>query len=134
MNSQTQQEVAYSIRDIRNILNPNEIGSQNWLHFNYNKYNYNGRDPFSYLNRRKNMLKLYAIQDSVSKTTNTPLHFQTDRDAIDGFRELVNDDKTVLNKHPDDFSLWMVGEYDEREMRFIGGDPSKIVNASDLLN
>lgn len=80
------------------------------------------------------MLTMYAINDAVSKTTGNPIVFPTDRDAIDSFRQLVNDETTVINKHPDDFSLWKLGEYNEREMQFIENKPSKIVLASDLLN
>lgn len=80
------------------------------------------------------MIKLYAIHDKQSNTTQHPFPMATNRDAIDGLRQLANDDKTLIGKHPDDFILYYLGEYDERQMQFnIEDDPELIIGANELL-
>lgn len=110
------------------------MSTLNRLYFKYNKYIYNGRNPFHYLKKGENMLKMYAIKDNVSRTTGNPIVFPTDRDALDSFSQLANDEQTVINKHPKDFELWSLGEYDEREMLFHLADPKKISVASAHIN
>lgn len=39
---------------------------------------------------------------------------KTERDAIEGFKIVVNDDKSPYSKHPTDYSLWKIANYDER--------------------
>lgn len=78
------------------------------------------------------MIKLYTVLDKQSKTTNQPFPMQTNRDAIEGLRQVVQDENTTISKHPDDFDLYYLGEYDEREMQFIISSPEKVISASEL--
>lgn len=78
------------------------------------------------------MIKLYSVLDKQSKTTQNPFSFQTHRDAIDGLRQVVNDENTTISKHSDDFDLYFLGEYDPRKMEFNISHPEKIASASDL--
>jgi hypothetical protein len=80
---------------------------------------------------------MYAIKDKVSKVTNVPFSQATDRDAIHGLRTVVNekDENNQISQFPEDFELWHIGEYDEREMQLKPlADPIKLATASDLLN
>lgn len=79
------------------------------------------------------MIKLYAVLDKASKTTAHPFSFQTDRDAVDGFRQVANDKNTSIGKHPDDFALYALGEYDPRTMSFDITEPKLIIGANELL-
>lgn len=79
------------------------------------------------------MIRLYAIKDKESKTTQAPFPVQCNRDAIDGFKALVNDEGTSIGKHPQDFELYHLGEYDPRSMAFsLNDDPKFIIGASEL--
>lgn len=80
------------------------------------------------------MIKLYTILDKASKTTNQPFPMQTDRDAITGLRDVVNDKNTTIHKHPEDFELYRLGEYDPRSMKFsLIDNPELVIAASELL-
>ena len=80
------------------------------------------------------MIKLYTLLDKASSTTNHPMAFQTERDALDGLKNVASDPSTALNKHPEDFELFQLGEYNPRSMKFeIYDDPKSIISVSDLI-
>jgi hypothetical protein len=76
---------------------------------------------------------LYVIEDLKAGCTQHPFHMPTDRDAIQQFRELVNDPKTTLNKFPEDFVLYRVGSWDSRDKKFIDENLKSLISASALL-
>lgn len=81
------------------------------------------------------MIKLYAVKDKASNTTANPFSFSNDRDAVDGLRQVAKDEKTSIGKHPEDFDLYFLGDYDPREMKIIPLDqPKLIIGAAELLN
>lgn len=59
-------------------------------------------------------MKIYSVHDLASKTYVKPFVFQTDRDAIEGFKYVCNDDETPYSKHSQDFNLVCLGSFDER--------------------
>ena len=79
------------------------------------------------------MIKLYAVKDIQAGTTASPFSFQTNRDAIDGLRQVANDESTSIGKHPADFELYLLGEYDPREMMFDLQKPELIIGAAELV-
>lgn len=78
------------------------------------------------------MLKIYSVQDKESNTFIAPFSMQTNRDAIEGFRVVINDEKTNYNKFPQDFALYYLGEFDEREGTYKNMTKEKIAEAIDL--
>ena len=79
------------------------------------------------------MIKLYVVKDKASNTTNDPFHCLTDRDAVEGFKQVVNDEKTTICRHPEDFDLYYLGDYDPRSMDFSLIDtPKFLISASEL--
>mgnify|MGYP000694381641 CR=1 FL=1 len=78
------------------------------------------------------MIKLFAIKDVESNTTQHPFPMATKRDAIDGLRQVVNDPKTTISNHPNDFQLYYLGEYNERAMDIDTWEPEFIISASEL--
>lgn len=80
------------------------------------------------------MIKLYTVVDKASGTSNHPMPFTTERDARDGLAQVVNDPQTSIAKHPDDFDLFHLGDYNPREMSFdLHDKPLLICNAKQLL-
>lgn len=57
--------------------------------------------------------KIYSIRDSKSEIFNLPFFQNTHGEAERSFRETANDPKTLLNKYPEDYDLYYLGEYDE---------------------
>ncbi len=81
------------------------------------------------------MIQLYTLLDKASKTTNHPMAFQSQRDALDGLRQVALDEKTALAKHPEDFELYQLADYNPRTMEMETFDPPiKIASVKEILN
>jgi len=59
-------------------------------------------------------LKIFTIRDSKGEVYNTPFFQKSHGEAERSFRELVNDEKSMVSKYPDDFDLYFVGEYNDQ--------------------
>lgn len=55
---------------------------------------------------------IYSVRDAKSEIFNVPYYGNTHAEAERSFRTAVNDPQTSLNKFPEDFDLWYLGEYD----------------------
>lgn len=58
-------------------------------------------------------MKMFCIYDSKAKFYDKPMFLKTKADALRGWQELANDEKTTIGKFPSDFTLFEMGEYDE---------------------
>lgn len=63
--------------------------------------------------------KVYAIHDSKIEAFMQPFVMHTAGEALRGFAELANDPQTNISKHPTDFTLFELGEYDEKSGALI---------------
>jgi hypothetical protein len=80
------------------------------------------------------MLKMFTIRDQESQTHSpTPLGFPTVRDAKETLRELASDENTTIGKHPQDFQLLYVGDYDPRLGEMIPKAHESVCWANELL-
>lgn len=79
-------------------------------------------------------LKIYSIRDSKAEIFNTPFYQKTHGEAERNFRSLVNDEKSQVNKYPEDYALWYLGEYDDNTGSFTTLDqPQHILNAVQVI-
>lgn len=78
------------------------------------------------------MIKLFAVKDVESNTTQHPFPMATRRDAIDGLRQVVNDPSSIISKHPEDFQLYYLGEYNERSLEIDTWSPEFVISAKEL--
>lgn len=65
------------------------------------------------------MMKYYAVYDSKVGVYEQPFLMRTKGEAIRSWVDVVNDEKTKFNKHPEDFTLMELGEYDDEKGQFI---------------
>lgn len=63
-------------------------------------------------------LNAYVIYDNKAKIYNKPFFFVNDSVALRAAQDLVNDRNTDVHSHPEDFTLWRVGSYDDVTARF----------------
>lgn len=76
-------------------------------------------------------MKLFSVHDQASKTYINPFCMLTERDALEGFRVVVNDKTTNYSKFPADFTLVCLGEFDIRTAEFkIYEKPQILKNAT----
>ncbi len=60
------------------------------------------------------MTKLIAcsIYDSKLKTYHPPMYFKSTGEALRSFMDVVDDNQNMIHRHPEDFALINVGEFD----------------------
>ena len=56
-------------------------------------------------------LKIFSVYDKKQEAYLNPFYRSQVGEAIREFLDAVNDDKTQFNKHPEDYSLQIIGEF-----------------------
>lgn len=74
------------------------------------------------------LLRLYSIYDCKAEQFSPPQVYHNDMLALRAFEGLVNDDKTLINKYPEDFSLHYVGNLGDSDGRYYveASDESRV--------
>lgn len=72
-------------------------------------------------NKEKKMqiLKLYSIRDHKGDFFQVPFAQKTHGEAERTFYGLVNDEKTNLNKYPEDYDLYYIGEFNDHTGKVV---------------
>lgn len=81
------------------------------------------------------IIKLFAVFDSKAALFGQPFSDQQEGSAIRNFSDAVNDGSNpnnLWNKHPEDFSLFQIGEFDNNSGELIPIIPKSLVTASAL--
>lgn len=82
-----------------------------------------------------NNSKVYAVFDAKVKLFGRPFTDMSDDAAIRNFSDAVNENGNPNNlwaKHPEDFSLFKIGDYNEDLGKLIPCNPESLVTASAL--
>lgn len=58
---------------------------------------------------------MYSVYDTKSKTWQNPFYAINDAIAERMIGDAVDDPQTLLSKHPSDFQMYKVGEFDDQE-------------------
>lgn len=59
------------------------------------------------------MPKMFVVYDSKAEAYNSPFFLKSRGEALRGWSDTVNDPQTMFYKHPSDFTLFEMGEFDE---------------------
>lgn len=81
------------------------------------------------------IIKLFAVFDSKAAFFGQPFSDQQEGSAIRNFADAVNDGSNQNNmwhKHPEDFSLFQIGEFDNATGELLPITPKSLVTASAL--
>lgn len=65
------------------------------------------------------MLKVYTVWDSASDAFLQPFYTQSKGQAIRSFTDAANDSGHQFCKHPEDFTLFELGEFNEQDAKFV---------------
>lgn len=65
--------------------------------------------------RRKKVQKLqiFAVYDKKALAYNNPFYYHQKGQALRGFEDAINDTQSPFSKHPEDFSLFHLGEFND---------------------
>lgn len=58
-------------------------------------------------------LKVFSVRDAKAEAFLQPYFCPTKGQAIRGFTDAVNDSQHPMNKHPEDYALFEIGEFDD---------------------
>jgi len=78
--------------------------------------------------------KILCIRDRAIDAFGQPFFSASTGGAIRSFADEINrtDPNNQLNRHPEDFDLYSLGEFDDSTGRFDTSDPSQIAIGKDL--
>lgn len=77
--------------------------------------------------------KVYSLFDVKAAVYGTPFFMQNDSMATRSFADLVNDKQTMVNRHPEDFTLHGVGQFDDDKGLLEGMTPWIVATAASLV-
>lgn len=79
-------------------------------------------------------MKLFALFDDKLGQFNNPFVQPSRGAAQRAFQDEVNkaDDRNFLNKYPEDYSLYQLGDFDEFTGEFVVAKPDLVCRASDV--
>lgn len=83
------------------------------------------------------IIKLFSVFDSKAACFGQPFPDHYEAAAIRNFRDAVNDGSNPNNlwhKHPEDFSLFQVGEFDNLSGEVLSCLPKSLVTASAIAD
>lgn len=63
--------------------------------------------------------KAFSVRDSKTELFHLPFFTNTTADAERSFAATVNNSQTSINQFPEDFDLYMIGEYDQIKGKFL---------------
>lgn len=67
--------------------------------------------------------KVYTVYDQKSEAYLMPFFMQTNASAIRAITDLVNDPQHTFGKHPADYSLFLIGEFEDDQGILSPGQP-----------
>lgn len=75
-------------------------------------------------------LKAYSLYDAKAKAF-LPPHFYTNTGmALRQFSDLCNENTSVVYRHPEDYVLYYVGDYDDEDAKYIQKTPLEVVGTA----
>ena len=76
---------------------------------------------------------IYAVLDTVAVEFQPPFYLKNDAVAVKEFGEACENTETNWNKHPEDYSLYNLGEFDTESGMINSKDKRQIANASQFI-
>lgn len=80
------------------------------------------------------MSKIYAIKDQAIEAFSQPFFVQAQGQAVRMFMDESKNEKSQINRHPADFELWYIGEFDEQTGAITGAaNIERVARAIDFI-
>lgn len=76
---------------------------------------------------------MFSVFDSKAAIFGTPFFMLREQMAIRAITDMVNDPETMIAKHPEDFSLYHLGVFDDENGDIEMCKPRNIATASSLV-
>jgi len=77
--------------------------------------------------------QVIAVQDIKVGAFSKPVAVPTDGAGVRAFQDAVNDPSTEYNKHPEDYSIFNLGTFNDQTGELITAKPTHLASAVALL-
>lgn len=78
-------------------------------------------------------MKMFSVKDSVSGTFASPVSFAHENIVIREYKTAINSHPdSIIGANPQDFALYLIGEFDENSGVITSFDPKFIINLNEL--
>lgn len=71
-------------------------------------------------------MKIIVVKDRAVDAYGSPIFVRATGEATRSFVDEVNNEQSAMYKHPEDYDLYLVGEYDERTAA-ITSEPTPVL-------
>lgn len=71
--------------------------------------------------------KIFAIYDGKAKMFAVPFFMQTLGMAVRAFQDITQDQNTTIARHPEDFTMYEIGEYDDSTASLEAKNPMQLI-------
>ena len=78
-------------------------------------------------------LNIYSIYDTASGAYMRPFYMNSDGQAIRAFSDLAQDAEHEIGRHPEDYTLYRIGTFDDNTGKLHPEDPSSIATAMAMV-
>lgn len=72
-------------------------------------------------------LIVVSVRDKLSDIYSQPMYFPTQGMAVRAFQDALKDPQNNIQKHPDDYDLYQLGEWDDTTGAFKNETPPKLI-------
>lgn len=79
------------------------------------------------------MLQAFSVFDKAVNAFMPPFFARSTGEAMRSFEELANDATTNVSKHPSDFVLFRIGEFNDSSGIFDVAEPTRLVGAYEVV-
>lgn len=83
---------------------------------------------------KRQVQRVYAVYDMKMKLFLAPFVTRNSAVATRMFADSVNGENNVVAKHPEDFALYQIGEFDEESGLLVSTQPVNLGLASQFVN
>lgn len=78
-------------------------------------------------------LNAYTIYDTAAAAYMRPFFMQSDGQAVRMFRDIATDAEHEVGKHPEDYSIFRIGIFDDNKGQFIPEDRECLATALEMV-
>ena len=78
-------------------------------------------------------LQAYTIYDVASGTYMRPFYSEADGQAIRGFKDIAQDENHEVGKHPEDYTLYRIGDFNTVTGKMAGEELEKMATGLEMI-
>lgn len=79
-------------------------------------------------------MQVYSLYDAAIGAYAKPFFMQSVGQALRGLKDLLADHNSEVAKHPEDYILFKLGEFDDETGKFVSDGPVSIANCVELVS